>query len=137
MFEAALKKVGRIQHVLIKKYKQTFITLEIVDEQHLLWGFLEPCKRMYASGCTATVAFEFDVEPLYPNIRRQRVLPAYRNLDKRMKKWKTSHGGSSKHTSPLQRVGPANWMGSATRVRAILTYIPWRSSWNSSLLICI
>ena len=86
MFTTALKKCGRVQNVLLHKYMNTFTTLEIVDQRHLVTGFLQPAQELYRSKNITPVAFEFDVERMYPNISRDRVVPAYRDLDARVKK---------------------------------------------------
>ena len=89
MFTATLKRCGRIQNVVINKYMNCFRTLEITDQKHIN-GFLKLAQTRYAAKKITPMACEFDVERMYPNIARERVLPAYRVFDVRLKKMETT-----------------------------------------------
>ena len=86
MFTTAIQKCGRIKNVLLHKYMNNFTTLEIVDQRHLISGSLKPAQELIKPKNITPVAFEFDVERMYPNISMDHVIPAYQDLDATLRK---------------------------------------------------
>ena len=64
----------------------TFTTVEIVDQKHLISRFVKPTQELYRSKNITPVAFEVDVECTYPDICRDRVITAYGHIDATVRK---------------------------------------------------
>ena len=112
MFTTPLKKCGRFQNVLLHKYMNTFTTLEIVDQKHLIHGFLKPAQELYRSRNITPVAFEFDVERMYPNISRDRVIPPCipgPGCHAESANWKVPSARTSTHAFLLPKGRDASW----------------------------
>ena len=80
---SVLKKCSRVATVLLKQYTHSFLSLEILDQAHLVRGFLQPARDLYAHRRTRVGVFELDLESMFPSIARQCVPHAWRCLAER------------------------------------------------------
>ena len=89
-----LKKCSRVATVMLKQYTHSFMTLEILDQAHLVWGFLQPAREWYARTNTPVGVFELDLERMFPSIQRNRVPQAWKNLASRFSKMLPTRRGT-------------------------------------------
>ena len=72
-FQRHLRRIGRAATVLVKAYTDTFVTLQLTDQNHLIDSFLTLAREKCASTGVAMGGFELDVERMFPSIPRERV----------------------------------------------------------------
>ena len=89
-----LKKCSRIATVMLKQYTHSFMTLEILDQAHLVWGFLQPAREWYAKTNTPVGVFDLDLEHMFLSIQRNRVPQAWKNLASRFSKMLPTRRGT-------------------------------------------
>ena len=67
--------------MLQKVYAHTFLTLQILDQAHLLWGFLQPARAEYKRLGIPVSGFELDIDRMFPSIVRDQVPHAWQSLN--------------------------------------------------------
>ena len=65
---------------MVKAYTDTFVTLQISDQNHLINSFLTPASEECEGTGIAMGGFELDVERMFPSIPRERVMRAWEGL---------------------------------------------------------
>lgn len=78
-----LARVGRALTVLVKTYTQAFITLQLLDQTHMVNGYLKLAKAFFAEKGIPVAGFELDVVRMFPSLDRTTVFQGYRKLAKR------------------------------------------------------
>ena len=79
-FQRHLRRIGRAATVLVKAYTDTFVTLQLSDQNHLTDSFLVSARDECATTGVAMGGFELDVEHMFPSIPRDRVMKAWEGL---------------------------------------------------------
>ena len=82
-FQKHPRRVGRAAKILVKAYTDTFVALQISDQNHLFDSFLMPEKEKCANTGVAMEGIELDVERMFPSIPRHRVMHAWKDLAQR------------------------------------------------------
>ena len=78
-----LRKVGRAQQVLLRRYTEVFQTMQINTQAALVNCFLKPAHEYYVAQDITPAFIEFDLECMFPNVPREKVNQAYENLHTR------------------------------------------------------
>ena len=81
-----LRRIGRIQQVLLRTYTETFITLQINTSEELINSFLRPAREYYIEHNIVPAFAEVDLECMFPNIPRAKVTQPYDDLNTRYQK---------------------------------------------------
>ena len=78
-----LRKGGRCLSLLLRVYTHTFVSLEILDQAHLVQGFLRPAREEYKRLGIPVGGFELDIDRMFPSIIRDQVPSAWQSLSDR------------------------------------------------------
>ena len=86
-----LKQGGRIAQLMERAYTLSFVTMNILDQQHLIKGFIEPARAYFLEHGVPVGGGELDLARMFPSLKRDRIVSAHRELAARYAKMRDLH----------------------------------------------
>ena len=87
--ERPLKQVSRVATLLEKHYTCAFTILNVLSQQHMITGFLEPARQYFRETKTPVWGGggggELDVVRMFPSLKREKIVSAHERL---LKRWR-------------------------------------------------
>ena len=89
-----LKQGGRMVQLMERAYTLSFVTLNILDQRHLISGFIEPAREFFREHNIPVGAGELDLSRMFPSLNRDRIIDAHKRLAARYAKMCHLHRGT-------------------------------------------
>ena len=86
-----LKQGGRIAHFMERAYTLTFMTMNFLDQQHLIKGFVEPARAYFSEHDVPVGGGDLTWPACLPSLKRDRIISAHRELAARYAKMRGLH----------------------------------------------
>jgi|Transcript_5570 hypothetical protein len=77
-----------------RAYTLSFVTMNILDQQHLITGFIEPARAYFLEINIPMGGGGLDLARMFPSLKRDRIISAHQKLAGRYAKMRDLHRGT-------------------------------------------
>ena len=79
------RHASRISSLLERRYTCSFFTLNVLNQEHLIEGFLKPAREFYSAQGIPVGGGELDVVRMFPSLKKEKIIAARKKLYERWK----------------------------------------------------